>query len=250
MRGWVRSFLNDRGYGFIEGDDGQDYFFHIDDLRGHELPVPRQEVSFTPDVTAKGPRARSVMLSARAQRAQQIYVNPDHFIMTRDTEIRGYVIVRMVGQNFWGESNDPNAAREILKQQAQSRGANAIVGLNLQKYTKAQACSNYRYTMHRFYGNAVIAKKVSYTTDTNLIARSRAEMQALQDGTTYHSLGNRSLTRPPLWKFVPTLMWALMRTLVMIAIVAMKQALASRTRRQQMRAKVWARQAPPISSSQ
>jgi hypothetical protein len=167
--------------------------------------------------------------TGRAPRAQQVYLNPDRFIMTREPEIRGYVIVRVVGQNAWAESNDPNQAKDILRQQAESWGANAIVGLTLQKYTKNEACSNYRYTMHRFYGHAVVAKKIGYTTDPQVIARSQAEMRATGDGSTYHSMGCSSLARPPLWRFVPTLSWSLVRTVVMIGTVVVRQAVAAIT---------------------
>lgn len=234
MRGWVRRFLAERSFGFIEGDDGQDYFFHLDDVSGQELPAPRQEVTFSPTQTAKGLRARSVVLSGRTPRATQVYLNPDRFIMTREPEIRGHVIVRVVGQNTWAESNDPNEARDILRHQAESWGANAIVGLTLEKYTKNEACSNYRYTMHRFYGHAVVAKKVSYTTDTNVIARSQAEMRATEDGSTFHSVGRSSLVRPPLWRFLSTLAWSLVRTVMMIGIVAVRHIVAGIARKRRV----------------
>jgi cold shock CspA family protein len=209
MHGWVRNFIAERNYGFIEGDDRQDYFFHLDDVDGQEPPAPCQEVTFNPTRTAKGLRARSVTPSGRAPRAQQVYLNPDRFIMTREPEIRGYVIVRVVAKNAWAEANDPNQARDNLRLQAESWGANAIVGLTLEKYTKNDGCSNYQYTMHRFYGHAVVAKKVSYTTYPKVIARSQAEMRATGEGSTYHSMGSSSLVRPPLWRFVPSLAWSL-----------------------------------------
>ncbi|WP_296154502.1 cold-shock protein [Ruminococcus sp.] len=28
MRGRIKRFIEDKGYGFITGEDGQDYFFH------------------------------------------------------------------------------------------------------------------------------------------------------------------------------------------------------------------------------
>jgi len=229
MHGWVRSFRADRSFGFIQGDDGQDYFFHLDDVRGHEPPAPRQEVSFSPTRTAKGLRARSVAPSGRAPRAQQVYLNPDHFIMTREPEIRGYVILRVVGQEAWAESNDPNQAKDILRQQAESWGANAIVGLTLKKYTTSDACSNYRYTMHRFYGDAVVAKKIGYTTDPQVIARSQAEMRATGNDSKYHSMGSSSLARPPLWRFVPMVAWSLVRTVMLIGTVVVRQVVAGIT---------------------
>lgn len=33
MRGRIKRFIEDKGYGFITGEDGQDYFFHISQVR-------------------------------------------------------------------------------------------------------------------------------------------------------------------------------------------------------------------------
>jgi hypothetical protein len=35
--GVVRSFMSERGFGFIQGDDGRSYFFHIKSVEGGEL---------------------------------------------------------------------------------------------------------------------------------------------------------------------------------------------------------------------
>lgn len=152
MHGWVRTFIADRGFGSITGDDGQEYFFHLDDVTGRGTPSTGQAVSFTPGRTAKGLRARSVAVSGHAPQGRQVYLDPDHFIMTRAPEVRGFVIVQVLSPDAWGESNDPNEARDILRQEAERLGANAVVGLTLYKYTKNETCSNYRYTMHRFSG--------------------------------------------------------------------------------------------------
>lgn len=33
MKGRIKRFIEDKGYGFITGEDGQDYFFHISQVR-------------------------------------------------------------------------------------------------------------------------------------------------------------------------------------------------------------------------
>lgn len=215
MQGRVRSFLAVKSYGFIDGDDGESYFFHLDDVRSPRPPVPRQEVTFRPTATPKGLRARSVILGTSPQ---LVYVDPDRFIMTREPEIRGHIVVKVVAEDCWYESNDLNQARDGLKQFGQEWGANAIVDLTLKKYTALEGCSNYRYTMHRFYGNAVIVKRTHYTTDPDLIARSEAEMKQVRDRSTYYfSGGRRSMTRPPAWKLMPALAWSIMRTAAAIS---------------------------------
>ncbi|MEU4513925.1 hypothetical protein AB0G05_30875 [Nonomuraea wenchangensis] len=248
MEGWVRRFVAARGYGFIDGDDGVRYFFHLDDVEdaalqeedrdgfgGYPVRVVRnQRVSFRPDRTPKGPRARSVRRGASSQRRttqagrQKIYVNPDHFIMTRDSFVRGYEVVKVLSEGCWGLARDPNEAKDLLKQQAVDLGGNAIVNLWLEKLTEQEGCSNYRYTVHKFYGDAVVIKKIAYSSDPQLIARSEAEMEAVRRLGTYYAVGlSEPMTRPPLMRFAPVLAWSLVRTfatigLMLIVLIARK----------------------------
>jgi cold shock CspA family protein len=230
MKGRVRSFLESKGCGFIDGEDGQSYFVHIDDVREHTPLAEKQEVSFEPAATPKGLRAQSVIPGVRPQ---AIYLNPDRFIMTRSPSIEGHVIVKVICQNCWREANDPHEAREALKQYAINAGANAVVRLTLHKYSERAGCSNYFHTMHRFYGDAVIAKKVTYTTDPDLIARSQAEMEKIDNISNQKSIGVRSLVRPSAWVFIPTLLWSWARTLAkiffLLAIRGLKKAFNMRT---------------------
>lgn len=62
--GIIKKVVADRGFGFITGDDGKEYFFHrsgtdgdFDGLRGGE------RVTFTIEVSPKGPRAASVRVA-------------------------------------------------------------------------------------------------------------------------------------------------------------------------------------------
>jgi CspA family cold shock protein len=58
--GIVKKLVADRGYGFITGDDGKDYFFH---RSGLELPLDfdlledGERVTFEIETSPKGPRA-------------------------------------------------------------------------------------------------------------------------------------------------------------------------------------------------
>ncbi len=61
--GTVKKIVADRGFGFISGEDGKEYFFHrsaipnFDDLRGGE------RVKFETEPSPKGPRAGRVRLA-------------------------------------------------------------------------------------------------------------------------------------------------------------------------------------------
>lgn len=71
MKGMVKFFDPNRGFGFISGEDGTSRFFHcsawIGDIRfcpscqaEIELPIAGEEVVFLPEQTEKGPSAVNV----------------------------------------------------------------------------------------------------------------------------------------------------------------------------------------------
>jgi len=67
MRGTIKKLVADRGFGFITGEDGADYFFHRDDLReGLDLTHLKagDVVSFEAASRPKGPRAVEVRTAA------------------------------------------------------------------------------------------------------------------------------------------------------------------------------------------
>jgi CspA family cold shock protein len=62
--GTIKKLVADRGFGFITGADGKEYFFHrsavanFDSLRGDEA------VTFEVEAGPKGPRANQVQVKA------------------------------------------------------------------------------------------------------------------------------------------------------------------------------------------
>ncbi len=61
--GTVKKVVADRGFGFITGDDGKDYFFHRDSLEGtiqFERLVGGEKVEFDAQSSPRGPRAVNV----------------------------------------------------------------------------------------------------------------------------------------------------------------------------------------------
>jgi cold shock protein len=61
--GTIRKIVSDRGFGFITGEDGKDYFFHRDSLVA-PLEFDRlaggEIVTFEVEASPKGPRATKV----------------------------------------------------------------------------------------------------------------------------------------------------------------------------------------------
>lgn len=78
-RGKVKWFSQQKGYGFIVAGD-KDYYFHVKDVRGAELPRQGEAVTFHPGSSKRGPKASAVTLvdsrapsrEARSIRAQRI----------------------------------------------------------------------------------------------------------------------------------------------------------------------------------
>jgi cold shock CspA family protein/uncharacterized protein YbjQ (UPF0145 family) len=211
MRGTVRSFLPQKSFGFIHGEDGNDYFFHIADVAGAVQLAPLQSVQFDPTATPKGLKARSVQPGPMPQLIQ---VTPNQFIMTKLNYVRGYEIVRQVG-TAWGKSNDPNVARDLLKQQAIGLGANAVINMGCDRYTEQKGCSNYRYTMHRFDGTAVVVARNEYAFDAD-ISSSAKHGNYSRSHFSCDDADQEILVRPHALVFYPRLMLAWVKTIAFI----------------------------------
>ncbi len=61
--GTVKKVVSDRGFGFIEAEDGQDYFFHLSaldrPLRFEDL-LGGERVAFETEASQRGPRAVNI----------------------------------------------------------------------------------------------------------------------------------------------------------------------------------------------
>ena len=62
MRGQVKWFSYERGYGFITDERSQDYYFSVRDVLGSNLPSSGDEVEFKPESTERGLRATAVRI--------------------------------------------------------------------------------------------------------------------------------------------------------------------------------------------
>ncbi len=62
MKGKVKWFDKRKGYGFIEGEDGRDFFVHFSDIEkeGFKSLEEGEEVEFEPQETEKGTKAIKV----------------------------------------------------------------------------------------------------------------------------------------------------------------------------------------------
>jgi CspA family cold shock protein len=65
--GTIKKIVADRGFGFITGEDGKDYFFHRDGLDrsvDFDRLVGGEKVDFEIEASPRGPRAGKVQLAA------------------------------------------------------------------------------------------------------------------------------------------------------------------------------------------
>jgi len=69
MKGRVKWFDKKKGYGFIEGEDGKDYFAHHTSLPPRLFLRENDEVSFDAAQTEKGNQAQNIKLAGERGKA-------------------------------------------------------------------------------------------------------------------------------------------------------------------------------------
>ena len=219
VAGSVVSFVPVKACGFIKGEDGKHYFFHRDDVEGQITLMAGQIVTFEPCSSPEGSKAKCVLPRPGPI---PIYVDPHNFVWSEYGPPRGMRRVLIIGSGR-SRSRDPYEARRLLIEAAKKSGANAVLQASLSKYTEEEACSNYRYTMHRFDAQFAVVKVIRTTSDPLLIADSQAQMRVLQDWwakqNTHHSKRDRyqppsakRLIPPGTFKRVLGLCWGWIRT--------------------------------------
>ena len=60
MKGRVKMFNQDKGYGFILGDDKYDYFFHVSEVKSMDMPTSNSIVEFEESSSEKGRKAINI----------------------------------------------------------------------------------------------------------------------------------------------------------------------------------------------
>lgn len=71
MEGKVKFFNNEKGFGFIESEDGKDVFVHITKLEGLTTLEENQTVTFEVEQGDRGPMAVGVKLSENSEDAEE-----------------------------------------------------------------------------------------------------------------------------------------------------------------------------------
>ena len=61
--GTIKKIVPDRGFGFISGEDGKEYFFHRSAIANFDALRGGERVSFEVEPSPKGPRAGRVRVN-------------------------------------------------------------------------------------------------------------------------------------------------------------------------------------------
>lgn len=230
ITGFVRSFMPEKGFGFIRGNDGRDYFVHRKNVVGGEL-VDGQQVEFEGMPGPKGYKAVRVIPGDLPLEPGQAYESPKRFIWTQDAEPRGFQVIFTLGSG-WSESNNPHVARAGLERICQERGGNAVLNVRLEKSSRQQGCSNYYCTMHRYTGDFVNVQRIIQTSNQELIASSvqwQEEFNAWTDKLNEASTSTITKLIPPgALKHVLKLAFSWSVTLMKILWVSILVSLPSR----------------------
>lgn len=161
MQGIVRTYLPEKGYGFIKGNDGKDYFFRKESFADavHVGRIVEDAlVTFDEQATPKGYRA--VCLSLVNAGIETNFVFPDGVVTSKTNHLQGW---DLLGTGDWivhgMSSTSPDEARRILSQNANRIGANALIGVEYYKTTGSRG--NYQFTVHNFRGRIALAGRRS-----------------------------------------------------------------------------------------
>jgi cold shock CspA family protein len=160
MKGTIKTYLPEKQYGFIKGDDGKDYFFHKSEFRDKsniENLCEEALVSFEQQATAKGYKAKNCALINSLE--VSTFVTPDEFITSRSDNIRGWDVIEYGRWIVHGTSrNSPDAAKKDVIDSATRIGSNSLINLEYYKTTGSEGGTGngiHHYTIHNFSGRAV-----------------------------------------------------------------------------------------------
>jgi len=161
MKGSVKTYIAEKGFGFIQADDGQDYFFHKtafeDKTQVYKL-CEAVEVEFEPAQMPKGLQAQNCKLLTTEE--VETYVVPDEVITSRSNGVKGWNVLEAGRWMIQGSSEvSRDEAKIDLAKKGAEAGANTIINVEYFQ-TKGLSPSGKPFTViHHFKGRPVILGK-------------------------------------------------------------------------------------------
>lgn len=163
MTGIIKTYLNDKNYGFIKGDDKKDYFFHKSSIDNRDLQkiCDGALVTFEQKATPKGYNAINISINSDSNIK---YKTPDEIYTSKNTNIKGWDNICVSNWIIYGSSrHSPDAAKKDMLDGASLLGVNAVLNMEYYKTTGSESGTGngtYHYTIHNFRGcPANIGKK-------------------------------------------------------------------------------------------
>jgi cold shock CspA family protein len=158
MYGKITSFTVEKGFGFIRGEDGKDYFFHVKDFAG-ERPNAFADglpIIFDPIPTPKGYRAQDCKLLEAQSLCFEV---PDSILITNLDHIKGWEVIEACDWSVEsGWHSDKEAAFDEFKKRIQILRANGVVQFKYIKGTDSE--NNYIFTTFKYTGRPVFVARV------------------------------------------------------------------------------------------
>lgn len=154
MEGQVKFFLPSKGYGYINGVDNKDYFFHISDF---EKKVNLTEITdgcrvqFDESLNEKGYKALAIIMLKEPVNSEGYPPKIkaiSKFILTKKDSINNFVTIRSNKYLAVSSNQNPNYAKSMIINNCKKVGANSALNLRLTK--SVGKSGNYRFTVHNY----------------------------------------------------------------------------------------------------
>lgn len=209
MTGTISTYATEKGYGFIKGDDGKDYFFHKSAVDKEEGICEDALVRFDQKASPKGLSAVHVKIVSQTKHI--LYVVPDEVYISKKNNVKGWETIDVGNWTITGSSrNSPDEARDIMKRRTADVGINALVECRYNKTTGSEPGTGkgvHYYSVHHYTGiPANIGKKSLKGTV------GRRELEGIDD----HLESMKDMLEERTWSNIKT-MWMIIAVLSVIA---------------------------------
>lgn len=162
----IKTYLDEKNYGFIKGDDNKDYFFHKSNIDKHDVNKICEGalVTFDQKATPKGYSAVKISISSGSNMK---YMIPDEIYTSKSDRINGWEIIDISNWLVHGSSrNSPDEAKRSMLHGIDLVNANAALYMEYYKTTGSEAGTGngtHYYTIHNFRGRPANIGKRSLT---------------------------------------------------------------------------------------
>lgn len=178
MKGIVESYIAEKKFGFLKGEDKQKYFFHVNNVvksqkeRIAEIKIGSQ-LDFDPTPAKKGLEARKIKIIESFEA-----MNIPAFKNYRNHSVKGDIIASESIVTI--HSRDRNEIRERLEKLAKKAKANVLYDVDIKQSTASSG--NYKYSI--FTGSAkmgIVSNKVSVFNESDMLSKQDIVSKKTQD---------------------------------------------------------------------